>query len=316
VTEKDYDTFLEKYPLLATFLSNLLISNTPLFIGYSLDDPDFRHIWQIIDERLGKLRRTAYSISLEISKAEIRRFERRGVKVINLKRSSSYDETLAKLFEALGSYWKGSTIDKLIPINEETRKELYLPSESVTRLCLFIVPNRLQSFYQNYVFPIAESQDFVPITLQDIVLPSDNIIAKEIALLDRAEIVVVDYSPETADWVGLTKFVKKPEKKILFVTETRSELPLEMLNVQCVVRPKDIFAESEKMLFALETWFKKVSRELLPRLEEEPSRLLRMGECRAAFISAMTILESSIRDYFIKKEPIKHRPLITIFVKC
>lgn len=309
VTEKDYDTFLDKYPLLSTFLSNLLISNTPLFIGYSLEDPDLRQIWQIIDERLGKLRRMAYTISLEMSKGEIRRFERRGVKVVNLKRSSSYDETLAKFFEDLGSYWKGSTISRGIPINEETRKELYLPSESVTRLCLFIVPNRLQSFYQKYVFPIAESQDFVPITMQDLVLPGDNVVAKEIALLDRAEIVVLDFSPETIDAIGIMKLVKKPEKRVLVLTETGSELPLEIVNLQFMFRPKDVFVENEKLLFELETWFKRASQELLPRLKEEPSRLLGMKEYRAAFISAVTLLESSMRDYLLKNEMLKGREL-------
>ena len=38
-TEEDYDGFLHRYPMLATFLANLLISKTCFFIGYSLDDP-------------------------------------------------------------------------------------------------------------------------------------------------------------------------------------------------------------------------------------------------------------------------------------
>ncbi|BET58885.1 SIR2 family NAD-dependent protein deacylase [Geobacter sp. 60473] len=42
VEEEDYDSFLDRYPLISTFLANLLISKTALFIGYSLDDPDFR----------------------------------------------------------------------------------------------------------------------------------------------------------------------------------------------------------------------------------------------------------------------------------
>ena len=41
VTEEDYDSFLTSFPLIATHLSSLLIDHTALFIGYSLDDPDF-----------------------------------------------------------------------------------------------------------------------------------------------------------------------------------------------------------------------------------------------------------------------------------
>src|SRR5262249_31421665 len=38
-TEDDYDTFITNHPLISTYISNLLISKTALFIGYSLDDP-------------------------------------------------------------------------------------------------------------------------------------------------------------------------------------------------------------------------------------------------------------------------------------
>ena len=38
VTEADYDGFLAKYPLLATYLSNQLITKSAILIGYSLDD--------------------------------------------------------------------------------------------------------------------------------------------------------------------------------------------------------------------------------------------------------------------------------------
>jgi hypothetical protein len=44
VSENDYDRFLDRYPLLATFLANLLITKTAVLVGYSLDDPDFRQV--------------------------------------------------------------------------------------------------------------------------------------------------------------------------------------------------------------------------------------------------------------------------------
>lgn len=57
VTEADYDSFLSKYPLIATYLANLLITKTAVLIGYSLDDPDFRQVWAVVAQRLGKTRR-------------------------------------------------------------------------------------------------------------------------------------------------------------------------------------------------------------------------------------------------------------------
>lgn len=84
LTEQDYVTFFDKNPLLATFLGNLLIQRTALFVGYSLDDPDFRQIWEIIGSRLGRLRRQAYRLSVKSDAVEVARFERRGVKTISL----------------------------------------------------------------------------------------------------------------------------------------------------------------------------------------------------------------------------------------
>ena len=70
VTEADYDGFLANYPLIATYLSNQLITKTAVFVGYSLEDPDFRQIWHVVSDRLGKTRRMAYAI---LSKRKARR---------------------------------------------------------------------------------------------------------------------------------------------------------------------------------------------------------------------------------------------------
>jgi SIR2-like protein len=52
VSESDYDRFIVANPLLVTDLSNLLITRTALFIGYSLEDPDFRQMLAVVTERL------------------------------------------------------------------------------------------------------------------------------------------------------------------------------------------------------------------------------------------------------------------------
>jgi hypothetical protein len=75
--------------------------------------------------------------------------------------------------------------------------------------------------------------------------------------------------------------------------------------MQTVERPKEIFAKYEGFLVSLDKWFKTVSSELLPRLDGEPLRLLQMGEHRAAFISAMTLFEGSLRDHLIRKDLMK-----------
>ena len=84
ITEEDYDLYLTKHPLFSTYISSLLIRKTPLLIGYSLDDPDFRQLLQIIKFRLGKFRRIVYCIAVNPTRSDIIRFSRRGIKVIKL----------------------------------------------------------------------------------------------------------------------------------------------------------------------------------------------------------------------------------------
>jgi len=84
ITERDYDTFLKKSPLFSTCVSYFITTRTPLLIGYSLSDPDFRQLWEILKERLGDSRRKAYTILSNPSRYDIARYERRGVKVIEI----------------------------------------------------------------------------------------------------------------------------------------------------------------------------------------------------------------------------------------
>src|SRR6185312_7346825 len=105
VTEADYDGFLSNYPLLATYLSNQLITKTAVLIGYSLDDPDFRQLWHVVAERLGKMRRRAYALHIDARPSDVARFERRGVKVISLPSDGhQYGDVLAAAFRELREY--------------------------------------------------------------------------------------------------------------------------------------------------------------------------------------------------------------------
>jgi hypothetical protein len=84
VTEEDYDRFIQANPLMVTYLSNLLITRTPLFIGYSLDDTDFRQILAVIKDRLGRLRRQAYVLTFGVDEHTRKKYERRGVRCVDL----------------------------------------------------------------------------------------------------------------------------------------------------------------------------------------------------------------------------------------
>ncbi len=173
-TEEDYDGFLQRYPLVATFLANLLITKTAVFIGYSLDDPDLRQVFRLVIDRSGKSRRPAYAIRIGSNPQEVARFERRGVKVINIPgKKSKYGEILTAVFNELRAYQESAVIAASQITDEAALRELKLPTGAVTRLCYFAVPFELSSLYKELLFPIAQQYGFVPITAETVVSLGD-----------------------------------------------------------------------------------------------------------------------------------------------
>ncbi len=298
LTEEDYDGFINRYSLLATYLGNLLITRTPLFIGYSLDDPDFRQIWQIIGDRLGKMRRPAYVISVGANQVDIARYERRGVKVINLPGNKrDYAKTLETLFNELRIYWSERTIRNSTYITKDRLDELSLPVESATSLCFFAIPLSLHTFYKSLVFPIVEQLGLTPLTTSDVVSPGDNIVAKISALLDRTKIMIADLStPNIQVEVGMQISRKQKDAKILLIVEEGTDLPIEFVELPHIFRPKDLSILTPKFLESIENSLQELAKGVLPLISEEPERLLKKKEYAAAVISVTRLFEITFRE--------------------
>ena len=103
VTREDYDKFLEKYPMVSTHLSAMLITKTALFLGYSLSDPDFNHIRAVVRSRLGRFQRMSYIIQFNKSASHIKKMLNEHLHVINLKikKDISIDETMSNFFSEI-----------------------------------------------------------------------------------------------------------------------------------------------------------------------------------------------------------------------
>lgn len=106
ITEDDYDNFLNDYPLLTTSVTAMLVEKTGLLIGYSLDDPDTRQLLAIIKRRLGRMSKPLWTIQVGAPTHVVSRYERRGVKVINLplKRHEDVGDVLAAFFDEIATY--------------------------------------------------------------------------------------------------------------------------------------------------------------------------------------------------------------------
>lgn len=308
LTEEDYDTFLDKYPLLATYLANLLITRTAVLVGYSLDDPDFRQVWQVVGERLGKARRLAYALMVDAKGTEIARFARRGVKVINLPGSrAKYSQVLAAAFNELREHMQTHLIGASHITEEEPLTEFSLPQEAMTRLCFFAVPLGLQPQYRDQVFPLAERAGLVPVTAADVIAPGENYTAKIDAIMRRSVAAVVDVTTQnTILELGMLMGMSRP-LQTLVVVEEGAILPSDLSNKIVAQRAKGPIADQPALLRSFEEWFRGVAADIEPQLAEEPLRLLSVREYRAAVISAITHLESLLRTGLEKEEKLPGR---------
>ncbi|PQJ12318.1 SIR2 family protein [Flavipsychrobacter stenotrophus] len=298
-TEEDYDLFIEKNPLFSTFLANQLITKTPLFIGYSIDDPDLRQIFKVVNERLGNSKRPAYTIKLNSTHHEISKFERRGIKVINIiDKELSYSRLFELIFTELESYWQNEILKTGTFTQEESQSEILVKDDSKNRLCFFSIPFQLLSFYKQNLFPIAESYGFVPITADEVLTSGDTILAKISALIDKAEILVMDISSQNNNVMlelGMAT-AKGNSKKILVFKDEDDQIPSDLGGITYINKPNDIFTDYEGFFNEVENWFRDIAEVYREYFENEPSRLLNKNEYRAAIVSAISLLEKTLRS--------------------
>jgi hypothetical protein len=305
VTEADYDAFLTNYPLIATYLANLLITKTAVFIGYSLDDPDFRQIWHLVASRLGKTRRMAYAIMVNARPGDIARFERRGVKVVNLPGTrEKYGDVLAEAFAELREYRREHAGPTLKPTEEKPLEQFLLPRDAMSRLCLFATPLEVLPFYRENVFPLAEAAGFVPVTAADVVNLGESTSAKIDTLIDRATVMVVDAtSPYTQFELSLavsrsqeesTRLNRQPLQIIPVVTEF-AQLQGAAQHIHSIRRAQ-LLSDDNEFVSQLAKALEAIAEKMGLAQRREPRRLFEAKEYRAAVIAAMTLLESTLRQ--------------------
>ena len=294
LTEEEYDTYLTNYPIMSTYISNLLITKTPLFIGYSLDDPDFRGIWQVLRSRLGVMFRKAYVLTVGIYEFQKKKYERRGVKVVNIEgRKEEYKKVLESFFKELKCYWDSKISEISTFTDVKSKIEISLPPETKTGLCYFAIPFNLLSFYRENIFPIFNEYGFNPITASDMILPGGSFMQKITTLIERADLVYVDAStPNTLIEFG---FANTMGKKILLVVEEEREIPSDLRDFLYLKRPKINSENINNFLIDLGKQVADFSVKLIPPLFEEPERLLKKGEYRASVIVAFSLLENEFR---------------------
>ena len=176
VTERDYDTYLDKNPIFATYIANLFISNTMLLIGYSLDDNDFRSIWQIINSRLSGMAQPAYCVLVNASEEKIARYKRRNIRIINLKGDKkNYKTILKEFFNEINDYLSQEMDKKIQSGNEKINEQMVIPAED-NKLCFISCAMSRISQLSALLYPILQNQGITPVRIDDVIKPGDNFI--------------------------------------------------------------------------------------------------------------------------------------------
>lgn len=237
ITENDYDMYIERNPIFATYIANLFITNTMLLIGYSFDDNDFRGIWQIINSRLGNMTQPAYCVMVNASQEKIARYRRRNIRVINLDgETKNYKNILHDFFVEL-KYYVDKERDKTVEsTNEKINEQMIIPAED-NKLCFISCSMSRISQLSAMLNPILNYFGITPVRIDDMLMPGDNWIDISSTAIRKSKAAIIDISDATPNVMlelGLLKSVKS-EKNILMICEKDKPLPTSDLNGQLIL---------------------------------------------------------------------------------
>ncbi|MBU1746439.1 MAG: SIR2 family protein [Chloroflexi bacterium] len=103
ITEQDYRTYFRSFPQVKVKLTGLLLEKTFLFVGYSVNDPDFNQIHAEIAYDLQQHQRVAYAVLLDADEFTLSDLRARNIHVLNipLGGQANRSERLGELLDDL-----------------------------------------------------------------------------------------------------------------------------------------------------------------------------------------------------------------------
>lgn len=308
LTEADYDGFLDQHPLFATWLANQLISKTGVLIGYSLDDPDFRAVLAQIHARLGNVPPDLYVLDVDADPVRVDRYQRRGVRVVNIPSGDRGWDILEDLFKDLAEYW-ASQVPERVTSSTTIGRMVVRARTRLDRVVLFLVSGAHLSDYDENVFFDLIEQGLFPITEEDIQRQQGNELAGLDLLLRAANQVVVEV--ERIDDPRLQRAVRAigierilivlPPTQILSASDYRWHL-------EWPATPNDWEDFSARLLEMLQQQRNVLIEEHLGTIGNI-RQLLDAGQVQMAFLSGVVELEGSLNRLMLDQpEELIDRP--------
>jgi hypothetical protein len=275
MTEEDYDGFVRRNPLLATYLSWWLLTKEPVFFGYSLDDADLRELLGLLRERLGRMTRPAWAILATDKHHEARKFERRGVRPVVLSSDPDADrsQVLATFFRELREKWNHGVVHQIETHTDTATAELRRAKDIAPQLALFIASDPVLSLYRENVFPAILDTGFMPIGIDEIWTydRSTKPMAIDIAL-SKAAVAIYDASRHTS--IPREYVVSRRNGRPVIVIHDAEETSRGMnLGEEALMRPasQDMDFWQEELVTPLADRLVTLNREFMDKVRVAPN---------------------------------------------
>lgn len=298
LTEDDFDGWISRNPLLATELASLFVRGTGLLVGYSLSDPDFRQVLRVLRDRLGRMARQIYVLLVNPTSAERARFERRGVKVVELRvgRGQSLGDAYADLFDEMADLMRSTGVSELKRSQPELGEYL-LVGATESPVVFFTVPRERLRSYRDYLFPEVLGLGLVPYSAEEVPAGVPLLSAIE-GVIERAVVVVAEPGSNVSR-SELAAALRAGARVLVVQSEAGDERQSLELDRGAATHARPT-SEDEWAGFAswFAGWLHDVSFEFRTKQATEPERLLAAGQLRAAVLTGFAFLESALRRQF------------------
>ncbi|WP_035409930.1 SIR2 family protein, partial [Exiguobacterium sp. RIT341] len=244
--EDDYLNYSVNFALIESYIKSLISTNTVLFVGYSVNDPNFNLVFQWVKNILRNHFQPAYLIesNKEYSRIEYSYYKNRGINILysneieNIKENKAFENTNKRgnqLYDMLNYF---NSLDEFQNISD--LEKVYKTIEIYEKLN-FIMPDQIaKSFESNDVF-------------YDLYGNKDLIISNENNNLFKVFSKSKDYKGnEKAIFEKIIKILRKAnihavssERETIYTIDSTHDYNIEMINA---IVKRDSFVDSSTII--------------------------------------------------------------------
>jgi len=260
ITAEDYSRYLDNYPVIATHLAAQLITKTALFIGYSLTDPDFNNIRNVVQSRLGKFQRMAYVLGFDTPIEEIESKFEENLHVISLSTSADSDKgiLLSRFFDDVqqrldvegGVRLRGSRPDIFETIPTEKVEQASRQSDatslltSSSNLCFVMMPfgQQFDKLYYEFIKPCVDQVGLTALRADEM-RATGSIVEQIRVSIQQARLCIADVSqrnPNVLYEVGIAHTLGKPT---ILLARTAKDVPFDIAGLRAIIYDVDNLAQ-------------------------------------------------------------------------